>query len=127
MRDVDNTGIEVIDRGACLDLLAADQIGRPGVVEGGHPLILPVNYGLDGDSIVFERRLGRSSTPPGGRRHASRSTDSTARLTAAGVWWSEADWRRSRHSTDQSSSGSTPCPSPGSRVNARTYFGSSPR
>jgi nitroimidazol reductase NimA-like FMN-containing flavoprotein (pyridoxamine 5'-phosphate oxidase superfamily) len=58
MREVDSKGVEIIERAACLDLLAADQIGRLGVVEGGHPLILPVNYGLDGESVIFRTAAG---------------------------------------------------------------------
>ena len=58
MRNVDSTGIEVIDRAACLDLLAADQVGRLAVLEGGQPLILPVNYGLDGESVIFQTAAG---------------------------------------------------------------------
>lgn len=55
---VDRTGIEVIDRDGCLELLAEDVIGRVAVLEGGSPLILPVNYALDGDTIVFRTAPG---------------------------------------------------------------------
>lgn len=47
------TGIEIIDRAECLALLASDSIGRLAIDEGGVPLILPVNYGLDGERIVL--------------------------------------------------------------------------
>ena len=51
---IDNrTGIEIIDRRGCLALLAADDFGRVGVLDGGAPLILPVNYALDDDHVVF--------------------------------------------------------------------------
>ncbi len=52
------TGIEVIDRTECLRLLAADDFGRVGVLDGGHPLILPVNYAMDGDVVVFRTGEG---------------------------------------------------------------------
>lgn len=52
------TGIEVIDRKGCLELLAADHVGRLAVLEGGAPLILPVNYALDGDQVVFRTAPG---------------------------------------------------------------------
>lgn len=58
MREVDRAGMEVIDRRACLELLAGDQIGRLGVLEGGSPLILPINYGLDGDDVIFRTGSG---------------------------------------------------------------------
>ncbi len=52
------TGIEIIDRNQCLRLLAAETLGRVGVLDGGHPLILPVNYALDGDQVVFRTGEG---------------------------------------------------------------------
>lgn len=52
------TGIEVIDRKACLELLGADHVGRLAVIEGGAPLILPVNYALDGEHLVFRTAPG---------------------------------------------------------------------
>ena len=58
MRQVDHSGVEVMDRSACLELLAADQIGRLAVLEGGQPLVLPVNYGLDGESVIFRTAAG---------------------------------------------------------------------
>lgn len=59
MRQFDNrTGIEVIDRAACLRLLGGDHVGRLGITEGASPLILPVNYALDGEHIVFRTAPG---------------------------------------------------------------------
>ena len=52
------TGIEVLDRDQCLALLAADDFGRIGLDEGGHPLILPINYAMDGDDVVFRTAEG---------------------------------------------------------------------
>ena len=49
----DSHGLEILDREACLGLLADDEIGRLAVLAGGAPLILPVNYQLDGEAIVF--------------------------------------------------------------------------
>lgn len=45
--------LEWIQRDECLRLLAANEVGRIVVVEGGGPLIFPVNYALDGENIVF--------------------------------------------------------------------------
>lgn len=58
MRAVDRTGIEVIDRSECLELLAADVVGRIGIVVHGAPLVLPVNYVLDGEAVVFRTGPG---------------------------------------------------------------------
>ncbi|MEZ5183012.1 MAG: pyridoxamine 5'-phosphate oxidase family protein [Acidimicrobiales bacterium] len=64
---VDNrTGIEIIERRECLALLAADDFGRIGILEGGSPLILPVNYALDGEAIIF--RSGEGSKLAAARR-----------------------------------------------------------
>ena len=52
------TGIELLDRDTCLGLLAADVIGRIAVVDGGAAHILPVNYALDGDVVVFRTDPG---------------------------------------------------------------------
>lgn len=54
MRPVDaGSGIEILDRGECLRLLATEELGRLAFVSGGAADILPVNYALDGDAIVF--------------------------------------------------------------------------
>lgn len=53
-----NTGIEVIDRDECLDLLGSDEIGRLAVIDGTRPVIFPVNYVLDGEDIVFRTAPG---------------------------------------------------------------------
>jgi nitroimidazol reductase NimA-like FMN-containing flavoprotein (pyridoxamine 5'-phosphate oxidase superfamily) len=52
------TGIELMDRALCLRLLAADTVGRLAVVSGGAPVILPVNYALDGEAIVIRTAPG---------------------------------------------------------------------
>lgn len=59
MKRVDSrTGVEAIDRDECLRLLAGDEIGRLAVIDGRTPVILPVNYALDGDSVVFRTAAG---------------------------------------------------------------------
>lgn len=58
MRNVDRTGVEVIDRDECLRLLRGLHVGRLGVVAGGEPLILPVNYAVVGETVVFRSAPG---------------------------------------------------------------------
>jgi len=58
MRAVDRTGIEVIDRDECLRLVRGRQVGRLGIVAGGEPLILPVNYVVLDETIVFRSAPG---------------------------------------------------------------------
>lgn len=63
------TGVEVIERRECLALLGVEQVGRLAILEGGEPLILPVNYALDGESIVF--RTGEGSKLDAARGEAA--------------------------------------------------------
>ena len=57
MRDA-RTGIEMMDRDHCLRLLATDEVGRLAVVSGGAPVILPVNYAMDGEAVVLRTAAG---------------------------------------------------------------------
>jgi nitroimidazol reductase NimA-like FMN-containing flavoprotein (pyridoxamine 5'-phosphate oxidase superfamily) len=52
------TGIEILDRDTCLERLRADVIGRLGIAPHGTPLVLPVNYAMDGDHVVFRTGAG---------------------------------------------------------------------
>jgi nitroimidazol reductase NimA-like FMN-containing flavoprotein (pyridoxamine 5'-phosphate oxidase superfamily) len=66
MTSVDRrTGVEVIDRRECLELLAGDAVGRVAIIEGTGPLVLPVNYALHGEQVVFR-------TGPGSKLTAAR-------------------------------------------------------
>ncbi|MEO5678263.1 MAG: pyridoxamine 5'-phosphate oxidase family protein [Acidimicrobiales bacterium] len=51
-------GPGVLTEEKCLARLAANQLGRVGVVMGGQPLVFPVNYVLDGRTIVFRTGAG---------------------------------------------------------------------
>jgi hypothetical protein len=42
----------------CLELLGSQSVGRIAVIADGHVDIFPVNYGLDGDGIIFRTNLG---------------------------------------------------------------------
>jgi uncharacterized protein len=50
--------LEPVGRVECLNLLALGQVGRVGFVLDGQPEILPVNYALDGDSVLFRTGPG---------------------------------------------------------------------
>jgi uncharacterized protein len=59
MRLIDTrTGIEVLDREACLRLLRSHTVGRLGALSGGRPIVLPINYAMDDDSVVFRTAAG---------------------------------------------------------------------
>lgn len=52
------SGIEVLDRDACLRLLAPGGVGRVAVIAGSEPVIFPVNYVLVDDRIAFRTAPG---------------------------------------------------------------------
>ena len=64
----ESEGIEVLSEEACLDLLATTSIGRIGLSAGSLPVILPVNFVLDGGSIVV-------ATGPGLKLRAAQAHD----------------------------------------------------
>ena len=55
---LDDNGLEVLDRDECLRLLATIPVGRIGVSSGALPVVLPVNFVLDGDRIVLRTNPG---------------------------------------------------------------------
>ena len=52
------TRFEPLDRARCLQLLSEHNLGRLAVVSSGQPLIFPVNYTLDGGTVVFRTDAG---------------------------------------------------------------------
>src|SRR5215210_2349136 len=50
--------MEPLGRGECLDLLATASVGRVGLLVDGLPEILPVNYALDGETVLFRTAEG---------------------------------------------------------------------
>lgn len=51
--------LDVLSDDACRHLLANEEVGRIAFVdEAGFPVVLPVNYLLDGELIVFHRDTG---------------------------------------------------------------------
>lgn len=79
------TGIEVLGEDECLTLLARDQIGRLAVVDVTNPMIFPVNYVLDGRTIVFRTDPG-TKLDQGQRSGACFEIDSFDSATRSG--WS---------------------------------------
>jgi nitroimidazol reductase NimA-like FMN-containing flavoprotein (pyridoxamine 5'-phosphate oxidase superfamily) len=63
MRMIDSrTGLESLDRDECLTLLAGEEVGRLAVVVGDTPVIVPVNYRMDGDTLLFRSDDGTKVT-----------------------------------------------------------------
>jgi nitroimidazol reductase NimA-like FMN-containing flavoprotein (pyridoxamine 5'-phosphate oxidase superfamily) len=52
------TGIEVIAREECFELLRDEVIGRLVIVHGGAPHVYPVNHAVDGEDVVFRTDAG---------------------------------------------------------------------
>jgi hypothetical protein len=50
--------MEEIDRQECLALLAGERLGRLGVLVDGVPLVLPMQFALDGEDIVLRTNAG---------------------------------------------------------------------
>jgi len=54
----DANGLEILDRDACLLLLAQKSLGRIGITSGALPTVLPVNYRLIDGQIMFRTARG---------------------------------------------------------------------
>jgi nitroimidazol reductase NimA-like FMN-containing flavoprotein (pyridoxamine 5'-phosphate oxidase superfamily) len=50
--------LESLGREECIALLAGSVVGRLGLLVDGRPEILPVNYALDGEVVVFRTGTG---------------------------------------------------------------------
>jgi uncharacterized protein len=77
--------LRMLDRDQCLRLLAEDEIGRLAVIAGNTPAIFPVNYALDGETIVFRTDPG-TKLAQGPRGRASFEVDKFDHAGRAG--WS---------------------------------------
>jgi len=56
---LDWSGLVILDEHECYELLREQPVGRLGFVDKAEPVILPVNYAVDGRSLVF--RTGQGS------------------------------------------------------------------
>lgn len=56
--EIDRNGLEVLDRDECLQLLDRASLGRVAVTSAALPTVLPVNFRLAGDRIVFRTGEG---------------------------------------------------------------------
>lgn len=68
MKNIDLLGgTEIIGDEECWDFLRAQSVGRLAVADGPEVDIFPVNYGVDGDGIVFRTNAGRKMIWASGR------------------------------------------------------------
>jgi uncharacterized protein len=56
--NLDWSGLEVLSDADCRSHLSQGAVGRVGFVEEGGPVILPVNYTMDGHAVVFRTAAG---------------------------------------------------------------------
>src|ERR1044072_5654792 len=56
--EIDRSGFEVLDRSECFRLLNGAGVGRIAVTSGSLPLVLPLSYVMDGDTVVVETGRG---------------------------------------------------------------------
>lgn len=54
----DHGGLEVLTYRECMALLESTPVGRFAFVDGGEPVVLPVNHRVSGRSIVFRTTFG---------------------------------------------------------------------
>ncbi len=54
----DRAGLEILHLGDCFLLLESVPVGRIGFVAGGEVVILPVNFVVDGQDVVFRTGAG---------------------------------------------------------------------
>jgi len=52
------SGIDVLEREECLELLESDLVGRLAVVSAGAPSVFPINYVMDDETVVFRTAPG---------------------------------------------------------------------
>ncbi len=63
----DHAGLEVVPFAGCLRLLDTVPVGRVGFYADGEVVILPVNYLVDGQDVIFRTGAGSKLSSVGGR------------------------------------------------------------
>lgn len=82
----DHAGLEILPFGDCLRLLDLVPLGRVGFFVGGEVVILPVNYLMDGQDVVFRTVDGSKLWSVGTRQQVGFEADSYDARTRSG--WS---------------------------------------
>lgn len=55
---MDRSGLGILSHEECIARLRRARLGRLAFVRNGDPMILPVNHGMDGESVVFRTNVG---------------------------------------------------------------------
>jgi hypothetical protein len=72
---VDHAGLEALPLGVCLRLLASVPVGRIGFHADGEVVILPVNYVVDGQDVIFRTAAGSKLAAAQDRDHVTFEAD----------------------------------------------------
>jgi nitroimidazol reductase NimA-like FMN-containing flavoprotein (pyridoxamine 5'-phosphate oxidase superfamily) len=96
--ELDRNGLEVLDRAEALRLLPWATIGRVGIHSGALPVVLPVNFVLDGDQVVI--RAGEGTKLDAATRNAVVAFEADEVDPAYHTGWSVVVTGRAREVTD---------------------------
>jgi nitroimidazol reductase NimA-like FMN-containing flavoprotein (pyridoxamine 5'-phosphate oxidase superfamily) len=80
------TWLEILGTDACWELLGRSAVGRLAVVADNRPEIYPVNYALDGRTIVFRTDVGSKLAALDGNPNVCFEIDSVDKPSRSG--WS---------------------------------------
>jgi nitroimidazol reductase NimA-like FMN-containing flavoprotein (pyridoxamine 5'-phosphate oxidase superfamily) len=83
---IDHAGLEVLPFDTCLRLLSAVSVGRVGFVAAGEVVVLPVNFVVDGQDVVFRTADGSKLAAAEDRITAAFEADNYDDITQSG--WS---------------------------------------
>ena len=72
----DHAGLEILTFGDCLRLLGSVPVGRIGFFADGEIVILPVNYLVDGQDVVFRTGAGSKLSSVSNKNLVGFETDS---------------------------------------------------
>lgn len=75
-RAVDRNGLQILSREECLRLIREVPVGRIGVVVGGIPVVVPVNFTLLDDDVVVRTGTGQKLVAAVSRSAVSFEVDS---------------------------------------------------
>jgi uncharacterized protein len=82
----DRAGLEILHLGDCFGLLKSVPVGRIGFLAGGEVAILPVNFLVDGQDVVFRTAAGSKLCAVEVGQYVGFEADSYDAATATG--WS---------------------------------------
>jgi nitroimidazol reductase NimA-like FMN-containing flavoprotein (pyridoxamine 5'-phosphate oxidase superfamily) len=84
-KSTDATGLLALDEDECWRFLERHTLGRVAVVHFGDPVVFPVNYALDGRSIVFRTGPGTKLAFAAQGRSAGFEVDEADELFESGT------------------------------------------